>query len=387
MSYARSSTLEPSLIDPAGQPDIDVVLPAFNAEDTIRGSLQSILDQTFASFRIFVVDDGSTDQTASIVAGMMTDHRIRLISQPNGGVVDALNAGLRCTTADFIARFDADDLSYPERFSIQLRYLRDHADCVAVGANAHHIDGSGNRTGRTTTFGPLAPDTDWAPSREPYLMHPFLLARRDAMIQVGGYRHVFHAEDVDLYWRLQGLGRLHNLPDVLGEYRVHAGSISSKSIVNGRVLALYGQLAALSERRRRAGSVDIAFDKSLLEPLVSARTLQAMIDLVAVSLTQTERHYLEISTAAKLLETSSYRPFELEVEDCEFIASAIHQHRHILSPENQSELMFRQVQASRRLLAKGEWKAFKALAPAALLHKVAIYHLRLKLGLAWGYTD
>ncbi|RYF00666.1 MAG: glycosyltransferase, partial [Oxalobacteraceae bacterium] len=73
-------------------PTIDVILPAYNAEKTIVEALRSLQDQTFTDFRVLVVNDGSTDDTASIVSGMAeADPRIVLLSQPNGGIVDALN--------------------------------------------------------------------------------------------------------------------------------------------------------------------------------------------------------------------------------------------------------------------------------------------------------
>ncbi|KFG70318.1 glycosyltransferase family A protein [Microvirga sp. BSC39] len=369
-------------------PTIDVLLPAFNAESTLRESLQSLLDQTFEDFRILVIDDGSTDGTAALVSTMAAaDARIILFSKPNSGIVDTLNMGLEKATAEFIARLDADDISFPERFEAQLAYLRGHPNCVAVSSNAYHIDSVGQRTGTSTTFGVPTGNPTWAPSREPYLMHPFLMARRAALVTVGGYRHVNHAEDVDLYWRLRKLGELHNLPDIHGEYRVHPGSISSKSIVNGRVLALSGQLAALSERRRREGRSDLPFERNQLDAFHAAGSLQGMIYVAASMLSDEEQNYLEIATAAKLLETSVYRPFEPTVEDCAFIAKAIRNHAGGLCDENRKELIFMQARTSRRLLASGYIREAMALTPVHLYPKVAAYHIRLKTGRAWGNVN
>ena len=102
-------------------PLIDVLIPAYNAGRTIRSALGSIQDQTIRDIRIVVVDDGSTDDTAAIVGEVAAaDPRVELHRQANGGIVDALNAGLQRGQAEFVARFDADDLSYPDRFARQI---------------------------------------------------------------------------------------------------------------------------------------------------------------------------------------------------------------------------------------------------------------------------
>ena len=180
----------------------DVLIPAYNGAETIADSVRSIQQQTIAEIRIIVVDDGSTDMTPEIVATLATsDPRIKLIRKPsNSGIVDTLNLGLAQCTALYVARHDADDLAYPDRFAVQLAYLSSHPDCLAVGAAARRVDARGTPLGDYARMPPpeLA-DPTWVPSREPYLMHPFLMVRREALMKVGGYRHAFHSEDTDLY--------------------------------------------------------------------------------------------------------------------------------------------------------------------------------------------
>lgn len=305
---------------------IDVLIPAYNAASTIAEAVGSIQAQTLRDIRIVVVDDGSTDATGEILADLARqDSRIEVISTPNGGIVDALNIGLAACRAPYVARHDADDIAFPERLEKQLTYLRRHPGCIAVGTNAWHIDATGRRTGRRTHFdeGPVAPDPYWVPSREPYLMHPFLLVRRQALLDVGGYRHVFHSEDTDLYWRLMAHGELRNMAEILGEYRVHAQSVSSASIVNGRTAAVNAQLAALSERRRRDGRPDLVFPKALLRRYSEARTLEGIIDIAAEQLTPDEVDYLRLASAAKLISLFKIRPYRLERSDCLFVKAAL----------------------------------------------------------------
>lgn len=367
---------------------VDVILPAYNAEDTIEESIRSILRQTFRQFRLIIIDDGSTDETGSIVARLAReDSRIASLQQANTGIVGALNFGLRHATAEMVARMDADDICFPDRFQDQVDYLDNHPDCVAVSSNAYHIDASGRRTGRKSEFDDLTPDPNWAPSKEPYLLHPFLMVRREAVVKAGGYRYVYHAEDVDLYWRLLGVGRLHNLDALHGEYRIHPHSVSSKSIENGRLAAVSAQLAAISEIRRRSGLEDLAFSREYIAVIRSAGGLADMIDAAGRALNGKERSALAIATAAKLLDLTSYRPYELESDDCRYISAAIERGSVDVSDRNAAELRFRRIQAARRLFAIGRYREAISLTPIRLLPRILAYHLRLKTGRAWGHVD
>jgi hypothetical protein len=149
------------------------------------------------------------------------------------------------------------------------------------------------------------------------------MARRASILAVGGYRYVHHAEDTDLYWRLQEIGRLHNLEEVLGAYRYSAQSVTSRSIVDGRVSAVYSQLAAISAQRRRSGRPDLDFDRHLSAILAADTTCAGLFRLASQALDANEAAYLMAAYAGKLLELTSYRPYELDLADCEFIAGAL----------------------------------------------------------------
>lgn len=349
------------------QPLVDVLVPVFNGSDTIEAAIKSIQTQTVDNIRILAIDDGSTDKTPSLLAHLAaSDPRLQILHQHHGGIVSALNIGLAHCRAEFVARHDADDISYPQRFEYQLDYLGQQPECVAVAGAARQIDERGRFSGIITQLpSPDLADARWVPAKEPYLMHPFLMARLSALRAVGGYRYVFHSEDSDLYWRLQALGRLHNMKEVLGEYRMHNASISGSSISNGRTMALSSQLAALSALRRTAGKTDLTFCKEAFSQYHGSVSLEEIFKIGCHGLTRSEIEHLEIAIAAKLLELADYRPYELELSDCRFIRVAFTKKMRTLPPQNQKELTCMTLQAARRLRRKGFVKeAFNILPPS-----------------------
>ena len=102
-------------------PLVSVIVPAWNAEDTLGETLASVAAQTYRNIEIIIVDDGSTDATASVVEQfILREPRARLIRQPNGGVGAARNAAIAVARGDFIAPIDSDDLWHPEKLERQV---------------------------------------------------------------------------------------------------------------------------------------------------------------------------------------------------------------------------------------------------------------------------
>lgn len=346
---------------------IDVLLPVFNGASTIVEAIESLRRQTLSDIRIIAIDDGSSDETPRILEELSrADDRIEVIRTPRGGIVDALNAGLARCQAEFVARQDADDISEPSRLALQVAHLRGEPACVAVSGAFKHMDEAGRRLEEIQAFPqPDSADPFWAPSREPYLLHPFLMARRADLLAVGGYRHVFNAEDTDLYWRLLERGTLRNLDVPLGFYRMHGQSISGASAVNGRIMAVSSQLAALSARRRRSGRPDLAFPKEAIAEYCRSPTLADIYRLAAAHLDGEERSYLRIAAAGKMLELTAYRPYELDGDDCRFIRAARFEMK-TLSADNRRHLNRLYAGATARLLRKRLFAEAIALSPPRL---------------------
>lgn len=333
----------------------DVLIPAYNAAATLAETIASVQAQTFDDFVVHIVDDGSTDGTSALAHRLAAgDPRIRVHDKPNGGIVSALNHGLTYCEAEFLVRIDADDLAYPDRFAVQIAYLRAHPDVVGVGAGMRHIDADGVPLGTVAILGPTEmADPLNVPCIEPYLIHPAITVRRAAIAAVGGYREVHMAEDSDLYWRLLGLGRLVNLPELLGDYRMHGASLSGTSTLNGRIMSISSQLSAVSELRRRRGQPDIPFDRA---DLANYRRLVALDRLVAFAgerLAADERPHFARAVAAKLIELTSYRPYELDSGDCAYIGTTLRGAMDALTPANRAMLQRQLMGAASRVASTG----------------------------------
>jgi glycosyltransferase involved in cell wall biosynthesis len=230
-------------------PTISVLIPVYNAEGFIASAVQSILDQTFGDFELIIINDGSTDRSAAILAELK-DPRIKLISRPNTGYVIALNEALALARGEFIARMDADDLSLPTRFEKQIAYLRDNPDCVLLGTNVAQMDVASCVIGPMSDIAFGHDQINHALLRRGWpIVHPSVMIRADAMRKVGGYVVEYCPnEDHDLFLKLGEVGRLENLPEILVQYRKHDNSESTRKME--KTITLVSRIIIEACRRR-----------------------------------------------------------------------------------------------------------------------------------------
>lgn len=233
---------------------VSVVLPVCNGERYIVKALQSILEQTLSEFELIVIDDGSHDATPGHLAAWASrDSRVHVVSRSNRGLTYTLNEGLQLASCEYVAIMNADDVSRPERLERQATYLDAHLRVAAVGSQTRLLDEAGN-VGPASSL-PLSPSAVRAfMVKASPLAHPSVMVRRSAVIAIGGYRPQMEpAEDYDLWLRLAERHDLANLPDVLLEYRVHSGQVTSAACEAVAMATLVAQAAA---RCRAAGTPD-----------------------------------------------------------------------------------------------------------------------------------
>jgi glycosyltransferase involved in cell wall biosynthesis len=207
---------------------LSVVMPVFDGERFVGAAIDSILTQTFGDFDFHIVDDGSTDGTAAILARYAgSDRRIVVHTQPrNSGITSALNLGCRAASGDLIARMDADDISLPERFERQIRFLEEHADVGVLGTCVRVIDEHG-QLGAVWPCPSQPGLTAWSLLFTCIVAHPTVMMRR-AVLERAGYYPVGYAigQDYALWMRLVKLTRIANLEQVLVHYREVSTSLS-----------------------------------------------------------------------------------------------------------------------------------------------------------------
>ena len=121
------------------RPEISVLLPVYNGDKFLNISIESILNQTFKNFEFIIINDGSNDESLKIIESY-NDKRIKFLHDPeNKGITFALNKGLQIAKGKYIARQDQDDISLPERFILQLEYIREN-NIDLVDTNLTFID-------------------------------------------------------------------------------------------------------------------------------------------------------------------------------------------------------------------------------------------------------
>lgn len=222
---------------------VSVIMPVRNGERYLREAVDSVLGQTLGDLELIVVDDGSIDRTAEILASYL-DPRLRVLRHASRGVAASLNAGIRLARSDFVARMDADDVSEPPRLERQVSFLSEHAEYVIVGSDVSVIAESGEFLYRAQ----LVMDDQAIRHCLDRLVAPFfhgaVVFRRDAVVECGLYdERVRYLEDMLLWLRLQNLGAMANIPEPLYRYRIRPGSVSrrqrGKAAVHVRVLREY----------------------------------------------------------------------------------------------------------------------------------------------------
>lgn len=113
---------------------VSVVIPLYNKENSITSTLQSVCAQTYTDFEVLVVNDGSTDNGATLAA-KYPDTRIRVINKPNGGVCSARNRGINEAKGEFVALLDGDDQWDKEYLAEQVKMINDFPEAAMWGIN------------------------------------------------------------------------------------------------------------------------------------------------------------------------------------------------------------------------------------------------------------
>lgn len=208
---------------------VSVLMLAYNAADYIAEAIKSILDQSFTDFELIIYNDGSTDDTATIV-GQFSDPRIRFIDSPvNQGLSYGRQATLQAATCKYVAILDSDDIAFPDRLQKLYSFLEANPNVALCGGNAVLIDEHGNGSGELLHQPYSTKDLKVTFFFNNVFVNSSVMYRRDAALQVGGYRDMAPVEDYDLFVRIADQYAVHTFNEPLIYYRIHRENTSQKS--------------------------------------------------------------------------------------------------------------------------------------------------------------
>jgi len=213
-------------------PKISVVMTVFNGEPYLNEAIDSILGQSFDDFEFIIVDNASTDRSREIINSYKDPRIVFIANDRNLGQSKALNIGIRSARGEFIARMDADDISFPRRLEKQYAYLQKNDPVAVVGSWYLEIDEKGKMIREFRL-----PTDPW--EIKAYLMgssalsyhcipHPIVLMRKKALFDVSLFNEKYIAQDFDLWLRLSRKYLLANLDEVLFKYRINSLSQSAR---------------------------------------------------------------------------------------------------------------------------------------------------------------
>ena len=211
------------------QPLVSVIIPTYNRAQILRETLDSVLAQSYPAIEIVVVDDGSTDDTAAVVAQYAG--RARHIRQRNQGVEMARNKGIRVSTGDYLTFLDDDDLMLPSKIERQVEVLNSRPEVGLVHCRYHYVDEDGNHM---ETTGRL-PEGD---VRKPLLWGCFPwsggpLIRRECFDHIGEQEHRDWYGDWGMWLRIALAGYpFACVQEPLGCYRIVRGSMVDEKVAN-----------------------------------------------------------------------------------------------------------------------------------------------------------
>ena len=203
------------------KPKISVIMSVYNGMPFLKEAVESVLKQTYKNFEFIIIDDGSKDKSWQHLKSLK-DARIKIIkNKKNLGLAASLNKALRHTLGDYVARMDADDVSYPERLTTQIKYMEKNPQIDICGSFVSVIDKDGKIIGqikKPLTDSKIKKELFWLPP----LLHPTWFARKEVFEKLNGYDEKWdYVEDFEFLTRARDF-TMANIPKNLVLFRSQA---------------------------------------------------------------------------------------------------------------------------------------------------------------------
>ncbi len=225
-------------------PLFSVVIPLYNKEKSIAACLTSVLAQTISNLEVIVIDDGSTDASAT-VAAKVNDHRIRVIARPNRGVSTTRNEGIQESRGEFIAFIDADDEWLPRFLEAVSQLIQAHPD-AAVYATAIAVDKGWGRYRLPARGVPSHPWSGIVPNyyvTRNCLTSSSIVVRKNLFQRAGLFNTKMRTgEDLDMWFRLAAFAKVAYTTDVQAVWHWAGQDHASKHAPHSVPSCIYSSL-------------------------------------------------------------------------------------------------------------------------------------------------
>lgn len=212
--------------------EISVIMSVYNGEAYLAEAIESIINQTFKSWELIVINDCSNDSTAEILADFAAkDERIKVhTNEVNLKLPTSLNKAISLSCGKYIARMDADDISLPDRFEKQYKFMEEHSDVSLSSCRfmtmKNGVYASGGAGGRVDSDAIRAMLLVSNP-----ILHPGVFAKAEVMKKFGYDTTLTCTEDLELWTRMSIAGeKMEILPECLLLYRLHDKQITSTTL-------------------------------------------------------------------------------------------------------------------------------------------------------------
>lgn len=244
-------------------PRITVLMSVYNGDEYLRESIESILNQTFYDFEFLIISEYDTSDESLAIIQSYSDERIRHIHNTTHlGLVKSLNRGLKEAKGKYVARMDADDISFRDRLKLQFDFIETNPRLAVVGGAVVQIDEIG-RKHNTIKY----PQKDKQVKEKLFngwccFAHSTVLIRKEFVCLVGGYRNCFNlAEDYDLWLRLADSYELVNISRPVLYLRAHRKQVSLQNLRKQTILSIGARTAA--KIRRETGNDPFTNSKNI----------------------------------------------------------------------------------------------------------------------------
>ncbi|GAB3048339.1 glycosyltransferase [Spirosoma pulveris] len=238
-------------LPPAAQPLVSVIIPCFNQGHFLAHAIESVLNQTWSTCEIIVVDDGSTDNTRQVAHQFP---QVQYVYQPNQGLSAARNTGLQLSQGEYLAFLDADDWLFADGIEINLRQLQPNPRVAFISGAHDKVDSTGRLLAREQM--PVEQDHYWRLLQSNYIgMHATVLYRRTIVEQFRFDTSLKACEDYDLYLRIARHHPVLHHTHPIAAYRLHGANMSANApFMLDRVLFVLDRQASdlVSRQERKA---------------------------------------------------------------------------------------------------------------------------------------